>query len=595
MNETERPLTIPAALRRAAASAGDHPAYIEVRGSSERSVTWRELADRARAFAAGLVGLGLAKGDRVAICAENGIDWLTAFLGTVTAGGAGVLVYYDLRTAEIEDQVGRPECRFLVASASVLPRLPADLPALERVIVIDGEASEGAVPPQLPFEALIDGESAEAGDVLAGREPAPEDLAALIFTSGTTGGAKGVMLSHRNFLANAHAVLAALDVGGRDVLLLVLPLHHAMPLMAAVVLPTLVGAQVVIENDLRRVRDRIQAYRPTVFFGVPALYEIVYRNVLARAEAEGRLPTLQRWQARLGAIKRVTGLNLAPLLFRPVHKALGGRLRFLVSGGAALNPETARDFAGLGLPLLQGWGMSEASPTIAIQRFSRRRFLLGHYYERHAGSVGEPLPGVEVRLVDLPEKDIRVADYGEGEVVVRGENVFQGYWQAPEATAAALRDGWLYTGDLGRIDAEGNIWLTGRSKYIIVLDSGEKVHPDELEEKLARSELIEDVCVLGRKARDRTQVTAVIYPRVEAIRQAAAAQGTDLSEAGVRSLIGAEAERLGQELAAYKRVGRIELSDAPLPKTALRKVARGQVADDYAFDLERWLASAAAT
>jgi long-chain acyl-CoA synthetase len=371
----------------------------------------------------------------------------------------------------------------------------------------------------------------------------------------------------------------------------VLPLHHAMPFLASVVLPGLIGAHIVIENDLRRIRDRMQEFRPTIFFGVPALYEIMYRNVMARAESEGRLARLQAWQKRLRAIKKLTGVNLAPLVFRPVHKALGGRLRFLVSGGAALNPQTARDFFSLGLPLLQGWGMSEAAPAIAVQRFSKRHFRFTRFYEDHAGSVGPTLPGVEIKLADVPEKGIRVAEQGEGEMLVRGDNVFMGYWRAEDLTREALSDGWLRTGDLGRIDSEGNVYLTGRSKYVIVLDSGEKVHPDELEAKFSESSLIEDVCVVGRQGRDKVQVSAIVYPNVDATLSRLTEDGAEANEGAVRRLVTAEIERFGRELAAYKRVSRIELTDSPLPKTALRKVARGQLQDEYDFEYERWLAS----
>jgi long-chain acyl-CoA synthetase len=226
---------------------------------------------------------------------------------------------------------------------------------------------------------------------------------------------------------------------------------------------------------------------------------------------------------------------------------------------------------------------------VALQRFSRRRFRYTRYYERHVGSVGEALPGVELRLVDVPDKGIRVAESGEGEVLVRGENVFLGYWEAPDETAAAKQDGWLRTGDLARIDKDGSVYLTGRSKYVIVLDSGEKVVPEELEEVLAQSELISDVCILGRRVRDRVQVTAVIHPNVEV----AAARHISDAESLTRAVSG-EIERLGRQLASYKRVARIELADEPLPKTPLRKVARGHIADVYEFDYGRWLASAAA-
>ncbi len=416
----------------------------------------------------------------------------------------------------------------------------------------------------------------------------------MVYTSGTTGGAKGVMLSHHNLVSNAQAAIEALELTERDSSLLVLPMHHAMPLIAAVVLPPLVGAHFVIENDLRRIRDRLQEHKPTIFFGVPALYELVYRNILARAEVEGRLKTLQRLQRVLGLIRRLTGVTLAPLAFRSVHKALGGKLRFLVCGGAALNPRTVLDFAGLGLPLLQGWGMTEASPVIAVQRFSARRFRYSRYYERHAGSVGAPIPGVEVRLVDVPEKQISVAEGGEGEVVVRGPNVFMGYWQAEAETEAAMLDGWLRTGDLGRIDAEGNIYLTGRSKYIIVLESGEKVHPDEVEEVLSQSDLLQDLCVTSRTSterRDKTLVTAVIHASVDVARERCVAAGTSLDEATLRRMVQNDVDTLGRQLAAYKRISRIELSDAPLPKTPLQKVARGRLAESYSFDYASWLKS----
>jgi long-chain acyl-CoA synthetase len=367
-------------------------------------------------------------------------------------------------------------------------------------------------------------------------------------------------------------------------------LHHALPFRACVVLVGIVGAKTVIENDLRRLRDRLQEHAPTIFFGVPALYELMYRNVMARAEAEGRLGKLQKAQKLVAEIKRRTGISLAPLVFKQVHKALGGNLKYLVSGGAALNPRTVREFASLGLPLIQGWGMTEASPAIAIQRFSRRKFLTTDYYEDHAGSVGTALPGVEVRLIDVPEKDIRVAVNGEGEVIVRGPNVFAGYWGAEEQTKDAMLDGWLRTGDLGRLDDDGNIYLTGRSKYVIVLDSGEKVHPDEVEAKLQESPLLADSVVLVRSVRDgKAGVGLVVYPSLEVAQGHAGESEAGLTEAALRAMVQAEVDRLCREIATYKRVTKIELTDEPLPKTPLRKVARGQLKEVYEFDFEKWL------
>jgi long-chain acyl-CoA synthetase len=583
------PHTIPEALADAAIRLGARQAYQD----ASRSISWRELHAEAGEAAAGLVALGLGQGERVAICAENSIDWILAYHAVALAGAAAVLVYYELRPGEIAEQVSRPGCRFLVASESVLARLPDALAGVEQVIVAGPERSAGAG--RLTLAGLAARATAASREALPGRAPAPDDLAAIIYTSGTTGGAKGVMLSQRNFVANATAVAEAIHFTADDRVLLVLPLHHAMPFVAAIVLAVLVGASFVIENDLRRIRDRLQEQKPTIFFGVPALYELMHRNLLARAEADGRLQKLQAWQRRLALVKRVTGVNLAPLLFRPVHKALGGRLRFLFSGGAALNPRLVHEFAALGLPLLQGWGMTEASPAICVQRFSKARFLLTRYYERHAGSVGSPLPGVEVRLIDVPEKDIRVATSDEGEVIIRGDNVFMGYWQAGDATAEVKVDGWLRTGDLGRIDGDGCVYLTGRSKYVIVLESGEKVHPDELETKLSESALLQDVCVLARPGREgKTQVAVVACPDLEAARRRAEEAGAALDEAALRRFVAEDVDRLGRDLAAYKRITRIELSDTPLPKTPLRKVARGRMAAEHSFDFATWRATAEA-
>jgi long-chain acyl-CoA synthetase len=202
--------------------------------------------------------------------------------------------------------------------------------------------------------------------------------------------------------------------------------------------------------------------------------------------------------------------------------------------------------------------------------------------------VGPALPGVEVALIDVPEKEIYVHLHGEGELVVKGENVSPGYWRSEAATRAARAGDWLRTGDVGRIDEEGNIYITGRSKYIIVLESGEKVHPDELEEKLGQSPLIEDICVVGRKARDKTQVCAVVYPNYGEAQQRVQAHGLSLDRESLQSLVAAEIELQAAELAPYKRVSQVILTDTPLPKTALRKVAREQMSDDYSFDVKRW-------
>jgi long-chain acyl-CoA synthetase len=373
--------------------------------------------------------------------------------------------------------------------------------------------------------------------------------------------------------------------GERDRIVMVLPLHHAFPFIVTVALCPAAGGEVTFENDLRRIRDRMAEVKPTIFLGVPALFELMYRNVMARIEAEGRLETFEKGLRIVEATKQRTGVNIGRIVFRELHKRLGGSLRFMVSGGAALNPEVARNFALLGVPVLQGWGLTESSPVLAVQRWNPRRFYMSNYYEERVGTVGQALKGVEVALIDVPEKELYVHLHGEGELIARGENITPGYWRSEDATGEAKLNEWLRTGDIGRIDEEGNVWITGRSKFVIVLDSGEKVHPDELEEKLARSPVIEDIVVTGKKLRGKTQVAAVVYPNRDAVLEQL---GDAATPDAVRGLVKEEIDRNEADVAAHKRTTDLVLTDTPLPKTALRKVMRGQLAESHTFELDTW-------
>ena len=596
-------LTIPASLDEAARRSEGKTAFQVKAGKEFKGLTYGELRHRARAFASALIAMGLKRGDKVGIVCENGLEWIVAYLGISCAAGIGVPVYYELKDREIEEALRRAEAKFVVVSDKALPKIPDRLPDLETIIVV-GPGAEARSPGGglfrrararvIPFEEVFSLPTHESDAALAAVVVEPEDIASIVYTSGTTGGAKGVVLSHRNFMSNVAAALKALPVSSRDSLLLLLPLHHAYPFTAEFVLPLSLRAMVTIENDLVRVRDRLSEAKPTVFLAVPALLDIMSRAIRAQADAQGRGKTFERGLEIVRRTKQRTGVNIGSLLFREVHQRLGGNLRFVGSGGAALNPETAMSFHLLGLPVVQAWGLTETSPVVCTQRFYPGRFRFTNYYEKQLGSVGRPLPGVDVDLIDVPEKSIYVKLHGEGELIVRGPNVMQGYWKAEAETKAAMIGEWFRTGDIGHIDRQGNVFITGRSKYVIVLDSGEKVHPDEVEETLQRSPVIEDVCVVSRKVRDKTQVWAVVYPNYAAAAERLAAADHTLEEPALRSLVESEVNTLEEALAPYKRTNRLVLTDAPLPKTALRKVSREQIAEDYPFDVKRWQENAAA-
>jgi long-chain acyl-CoA synthetase len=315
----------------------------------------------------------------------------------------------------------------------------------------------------------------------------------------------------------------------------------------------------------------------------------MYRNILVSIEAQGKLENFQKGLRIVEATKQRTGINIGRIVFRELHKRLGGSLRFMVSGGAALNPQVARDFAALGVCIIQGWGLSEASPVLSAQRWNPRKFYMSNYYEDHVGSIGEPLEGVEIGLIDVPEKELYVHLHGEGELVARGENITSGYWRSDDATNDIKVGGWLRTGDIGRIDEDGNIWITGRSKFVIVLDSGEKVYPDEVEEKLELSPAIQDIVVQGRKLRGKTQIVAVVYPNREHV--LAQLGGTPPTVDSVREIVSEAIREQERDVAAFKRIVEFILTDEPLPRTPIRKVMRGHIRETYGFDINRWAQS----
>jgi len=600
-------MTIPAMLEETVRRYERKLAFQMKIGREYKGLTYGELDQQARAFGSGLIAFGLRPGDRVAIVCENSLEWIVAYLGLSRAGGVGVPIYYDLKPPEIEEALRRAQVRFIVASAKVLPKIPERLPEMETIFVVgeDGGAADlkssfaGFLHRRprarvIPFAAVGALATPESDAALAATVVRPDDLASIVFTSGTTGGAKGVMLTHRNFVSDCMTVPNAMPVSAKDRVLLVLPLHHCYPFTIEFLLPMLVGATVVLENDLVRVRDRMAETHPTLFAGVPAMYDLMFRAIRAQAETQGRGRTFDRALSLVASIKERTGVNLGHLVFREVHTRLGGNLRFLASGGAALNPDTARNFYLLGLPILQGWGLTETAPLITGQRFYASRFRFTNYYERQLGSVGKPLPGIEVGLIDVPEKEIYVRLHDEGELTVRGDNVMPGYWKAEAETRAVKIGDWFRTGDVGRIDRQGNVYITGRSKYVIVLDSGEKVHPDEVEGKLQASPIIEDVAVVARNVRGRTQVSCVVYPNYAAASERLVSAGQTVDEANLRALVRAEIDSLEQSLAPYKRTTECLITDTPLPKTSIRKIAREQLSESYPFDVKRWQESAVA-
>ena len=387
----------------------------------------------------------------------------------------------------------------------------------------------------------------------------PEDVASLLYTSGTTGKPKGVLLTHRNLLSDAWALRNSGLASADDNFLVMLPLHHSYPFMIACLVPLLIGARMTFLQSLKGpdLLQCLQETQITMLVGVPQVFAMIRRAVFDRLLS--RPPLVRALVSSLlmlsDSVRRRTGWNLGRVLFREVHQRVGGSLRLLCSGGAKLNPEVARDLERLGFTILEGYGLTETSPVVTFNPLAKPKIA----------SVGIPIPGVKVRIVN---PDLA----GVGEVAVSGSTVMKGYDGNPTATAESIRDGWFHTGDLGYLDHEGYLFLTGRSKELIVTEGGKNIFPEELEADYQTSPAIAEICLIGANCAGEGAegIHAVILPNFDYLN---AQKVLD-----IRRYIKDELTRISLTLPPYKRITGISLIKEPLPRTRLGKIQRHKVA-----------------
>jgi len=445
-----------------------------------RDVTVAEIAALARQWQAAFRRDGLVVGDRVAICARNGVNWVAVDVAALGLGLVVVPLYVDDNAENIAWCVGTADARLLIVEnsrvAAALAKCAGAAQPLPPLVVLRPDDGEMAA----TLATFLPAATAE----LTVAELADDTLATICFTSGTAGRPKGVMLSHANIIANVGQCAQTGMARPDDVFLSILPLSHMFERTGGYYLPLSLGAQVVFSRGVAHIADDLATQAPTVIFAVPRIFERFRARIdasLAKSPAKRRLfdaCVARGFRVATGqgsALDRLLVPGLRKLVGKPVLARLGGRLRLAVVGGAALDPTLAHAFIGLGLGMLQGYGMTEASPVIAVNLDD----------DNVPESVGPPLPGVEVRLSD------------NGELLVRGRNVMLGYWKNPEATHSTLtEDGWLHTGDLAEIRG-GKIFIRGRAKDILVLSNGEKMPPQDAEFAILHDPVFEQVMLVG--------------------------------------------------------------------------------------------------
>ncbi|HWS55347.1 MAG TPA: AMP-binding protein [Pyrinomonadaceae bacterium] len=508
----------------------------------------RELATRAAAFFA---ASGVKPNDRVLLVSHNGPEWGVSYFGVLKAGATCVPVDPESSTDEIVNFT-----RAAAATGIILgDKADGEHAGLrERLAEASPEARVWRY--EEIFELTDERSEAERASLLPARVAA-NTVASLIFTSGTTGVPKGVMLSHKNLTNMVSMLSSVFEMDTGDGVLSVLPLYHTFEFSTGFLTPFSRGTQITYLPDLsgEELARAIKGGHVTGMVGVPALWELLHRRIMSRLRENGE------WVGRSAELmmranswlRDRTPLNLGQVLFRPIHQGLGGQIRYLISGGSALNDKVKRDMHGLGFTILEGYGLTEASPVLTVTR--PQNGLL-------AASVGKPLPGVEVRILD-PDAS------GIGEVVARGPNVMVGYFRNEEATQSALVNRWLHTGDLGRLDDDGNLYLVGRSKEIIVDTNGKNVYPDEVEELYKDSPLVKELGVVGLPDQLGEKVACLVVPDYD--------HDIALTRDEVRRRIEHHFRDVSSSLPFYKRVKSLYFADDELPRTATRKVKRREV------------------
>ena len=491
-----------------------------------------------------LLDLGLKKGDKFAVFGENRPEWAIGYLAIVRAGLICVPVDRLLSEAEILHILRHSEASGVIASENYIDKIKAvkgELSNLKYVIPMDS------------IKKLV-----ATKDIPAGKLD-PDSLAVLIFTSGTTGTAKAVMLSHNNILSNLRAVEQMIPLNENDTLVSIIPMHHTFEGTAGFLYPLYQGAAIYYPASLKPkdILETMKLAKVSCLIAVPLLFE-KFLGAVHRKVASSSLPTKVMFNA-ISGIGSVFQFLRKPLFAR-VRKEMGlGNLRLACAGGAALTEKVARGLKLLAIPILQGYGLTETSPVISVSPLEKPNIA----------SVGVVIPGVEVKITEPDENDI-------GEIIMRGPNVMLGYYKNKKATDEIIKDGWLYTGDLGWLDDEGYLYITGRRKSLIVTQAGKNIYPEELEAKLLKSQWVQEVLVVPRidPETKKESICALIFPDYELLEQYSISSDITLSEEDIKSIFKDEIKKVNEDLPAYKKILQFEVREEEFPKTTTKKIKR---------------------
>lgn len=527
-------------------------------GKDVLEMTYAELYVLIKNIAAAIDKEGL-KGKKIALIGETSPQWLATYIAALAAGAVAIPMDKELAVTEIDKFLTMVEADAILYSKSFNEKFAPMVEThetIKRFIPItpdEGTKSERI----LPFDELV---KVGADAVKDGYEfPAEYDrecMCEMLFTSGTTGTSKCVMLSQKNIFAAVTSAVEGVDFEKDDVIVSVLPVHHTYELMC--LLAELVyGCTTCINDSLRHVLKNFQRFKPTGLILVPLFLNTMYKKVWSEAEKSGRTKTLKTG-IKLSRALRSVGIDVRRKIFKSVLDAFGGNLVKIIAGGAKLNTEIITAFEDFGISVYEGFGITECSPLVAVTPYDHRKL----------GSIGPSVISCEMRID--PNGDVTSDGYKMGEIQVKGDNVMIGYYNNPEANADVFTsDGWFRTGDIGYLDSDGFAYITGRIKFVIVLENGKNVFPEEIEEYLETVDTISECCVIGRKAPDSDEIilTAVIYPDF-------AKFAKDATDDDIKAEIKKSINAINKKLPSFKQIKAVEIRRTEFEKTTTKKIKR---------------------
>ncbi|MCL2165625.1 MAG: AMP-binding protein, partial [Oscillospiraceae bacterium] len=540
---------------------GDRPAFHvkDNPGGSYRAITYSQMNDDLNALGTALLDFGL-KDKRIAILGENCYPWALSYLAAVCGVGVAVPLDRELTEREIENLLvkSKAECilftkKFRGMMQNISKR---GLTSLRLLVDMTGDSTEKGI---LLFDDMLRRGTnllLEGNKDFIDAEVYNDNMCALLFTSGTTGLHKGVMLTHKNLATGIVLPPTLISITKEDIFFSILPIHHCYECTCGFLIPLYRGAAIAFCEGLKSIVKNLSEISPTVMLAVPLIIENLYKKIWQNAKKTGQ-ETMMRRVMKINAVTKKIGIDLSHMLFKKIHELFGGKMRLIICGGAAINPNILQGIRDFGILAIQGYGLTECSPICALNPDSAaKNASAGYILPWGGGKIHDPDP-----------------ETGIGEFCTKGDNIMLGYFNNPEATAEVLRDGWFHTGDLGYIDKDNYVYVTGRNKNVIITKNGKNVYPEEIEYHLSQLEEVENCMVWGKESEtsDDTLIVATIQLNEDVT---ADLLGKDFNDSQAEEHLWKKVDQINKELAAYKNIRRIIIRRSDFDMTTGKKIKR---------------------